>query len=169
LVCHVDSVNLDNLVSDFSRFYILTILYEGSTHGYGIINKFQKRVGKSISPGLVYPFLQTLEGKGLLSHLTEMVGEKEKKTYTLTEEGRRLCHRLFGRFAGILSTAIEPSLNVCAHCGCKTYEGGHREIIDGVETTFCCIHCANSYRGNTPTEGTAHIDTPITLVEEESR
>ncbi len=165
----MSSERLDNLVSDFSRFYILTILYEGPTHGYGIINKFQKRVGKKISPGLVYPFLRILEEKGFLCHSTEMVGEKEKKTYTLTEEGRRLCHRLFVRFAGILSTAIEPSLNVCAHCGCKIYGGGHWEVIDGVETIFCCVHCANSYRGNTPTEGAAHDDTPITLIEEESR
>jgi hypothetical protein len=75
-----------------------------------------------------------------------MVGEKERKVYTLTDEGKQLCTQLFKRFAGIVSTAIEPSLNVCAHCGCKVYEGGHREIINGVETSFCCIHCARSYK-----------------------
>jgi len=138
--------NLDNLVSDFARLYVLTILYEGPTHGYGILRKFQSRVGKKISPGLIYPFLQKLEDRGLVTYNSEMVGEKERKIYTLTDEGRQLCTQLFRRFAGIVSTAIEPSLNVCAHCGCKVYEGGHREIINGVETGFCCVHCARSYK-----------------------
>jgi len=115
------------LVSDFSRFYILTILYEGPAHGYKIINYFKKRVGKEISPSLVYPFLQKLEEKGLLK-------------YTI------LCIGLFKRFAKLISITIEPSLNTCAHCGCKVYEGGYREIINGLETTFCCIHCSHSYK-----------------------
>jgi len=142
----MDAENLDNLVSDFARLYVLTILYEGPTHGYGILSKFQSRVGKKISPGLIYPFLQKLEDRGLITYASEMVGEKERKVYTLTDEGRQLCTQLFRRFAGIVSTAIEPSLNICANCGCKVYEGGHREIINGVETGFCCVHCARSYK-----------------------
>ena len=55
---------MDEIVSDFSRFYILTILYEGPQHGYSIISKFRKRIGKEISPSLVYPFLGQLERKG---------------------------------------------------------------------------------------------------------
>jgi DNA-binding PadR family transcriptional regulator len=52
---------MENLISDFARFYILTLLYEGPTHGYQIITKFKRRVGKTLSPGLIYPFLQKLE------------------------------------------------------------------------------------------------------------
>lgn len=137
---------INNLVSDFSRFFIFTILYEGPIHGYGILRKFKNRVGKTISPGLVYPFLQQLEEKGLLTYIIEPVGEKERKTYKLTDEGRKLCNQLFKRFAGLVSTAIEPSLDVCAHCGCKVYEGGYTEVIEGVETKFCCVHCAHSYK-----------------------
>jgi hypothetical protein len=103
-------------------------------------------VGKKISPGLVYPFLQRLEEKGLVSHDIEMVGEKERKVHNLTEEGTALCNRLFQRFAHLVSVAIEPSLDVCAHCGCKIYEGGHKEVIDGKETVFCCSHCAASFK-----------------------
>jgi DNA-binding PadR family transcriptional regulator len=136
--------NVDDLVSDFARFYILTILYEGPSHGYDILRKFRNRVGKKISPGLVYPFLQTLEDKGLATHSSEMVGEKERKVHYLTEEGTSLCNQLFKRFANLVTVAIEPSLDVCAHCGCKIYEGGYKEIIDGLETTFCCPHCASA-------------------------
>jgi len=138
--------DFDEFVSDFSRFYILTLLYEGPSHGYSIINRFKKRIGKEISPSLVYPFLQQLEEKGLVKHTLKPVGEKEKKVFELTRQGRELCTRLFKRFAGLISIAIEPSLEICAHCGCKVYEGGYREVMNGEETTFCCPHCANSYK-----------------------
>jgi len=137
---------MDELLSDFSRFYILTILYEGPAHGYSILSRFKKRVGKEISPSLVYPFLQQLEEKGLVRHTMKPVGEKEKKVFELTKEGKELCTGLFKRFADLVSIAIEPSLYVCAHCGCKVYEGGYREVINGKETTFCCMHCAQSYK-----------------------
>jgi DNA-binding MarR family transcriptional regulator len=138
--------NMDELVSDFSRFYILTILYEGPTHGYSIINQFKKRVKKEISPSLVYPFLAQLEEKGLVTHIQKPVGDKERKIFQLTEEGRETCVCLFKRFAGLVSIAIEPSLSVCAHCGCKVYEGAYHEVIDGKEKAFCCSHCARSYK-----------------------
>lgn len=138
--------SIDELISDFSRFYILTILYEGPTHGYRIINQFKKRVKKEVSPSLVYPFLQQLEKKGLVTHIKKPVGEKERKIFELTEEGRELCTNLFKRFAELVAIAIEPSLYACAHCGCKVYEGGYREVIFGKETAFCCIHCALSYK-----------------------
>jgi len=138
--------DIKELLSDFSRFYILTILYEGPAHGYSILSHFKRRVGKEVSPSLVYPFLQQLEEKGLVKHIIKPVGEKEKKVFELTNEGREVCTRLFKRFANLISIAIQPSLEVCAHCGCKVYEGGYREVIDGKETTFCCVHCANSYK-----------------------
>lgn len=136
----------DDLISDFSRFYILTILYEGPAHGYSILSNFRKRVGKEVSPSLVYPFLRRLEQKGLVKRTDKPVGEKERKIFELTEEGRTLCTRLFKRFASLVSIAIEPSLEVCAHCGCKVYEGGYREVIEGRKTSFCCKHCASSYK-----------------------
>lgn len=139
---------LDELLSDFSRFYILTILYEGPAHGYQIMSQFKKRVKKEISPSLVYPFLEQLEDKGYVKHTLQPVGDKVKKVFALTDEGRELCTCLFKRFAGLVSIAIEPSLQVCAHCGCKVYEGGHKEVIDGKEMAFCCSHCAASYKEN---------------------
>ena len=138
--------NMDELLSDFSRFYILTILYEGPAHGYSIISKFKQRIKKEISPSLVYPFLAQLEAKGLVNYTVEPVGEKERKIFKLTDQGRELCTGLFKRFADLVSIAIEPSLDVCAHCGCKVYEGAYREVIDGKEMAFCCKHCAASYK-----------------------
>ena len=142
----METENIDDLISDFSRFYILTILYEGPAHGYQILSRFKKRVKKEVSPSLVYPFLQQLEEKGLVKHTLKPVGEKQKKVFELTKKGRELTTVLFKRFADLVSIAIEPSLHVCAHCGCKVYEGGHQETIDGQELMFCCTHCARSYK-----------------------
>ncbi|MDH5483160.1 MAG: PadR family transcriptional regulator [Candidatus Bathyarchaeota archaeon] len=136
----------DDLIVDFSRFYILTILYEGPNHGYSILSRFRKRLGKEVSASLVYPFLKKLEEKGLVMHTDKPIGEKNRKIFELTEEGTLLCTRLFKRFDKLVSVAIEASLETCANCGCKVYEGGHREVIDGKEATFCCVHCAHSYK-----------------------
>jgi len=146
LVTEARNEDIKDLLSDFSRFYILILLYEGPCHGYSILGRFKRRVGKEASPSLVYPFLQQLEEKGLVKHKIKSVGEKEKKVFELTKVGRELCTGLFKRFANLVSVAIEPSLYVCAHCGCKVYEGGYREVINGKETTFCCTHCAHSYK-----------------------
>ncbi|MEM2896053.1 MAG: PadR family transcriptional regulator [Candidatus Bathyarchaeia archaeon] len=140
------SENFDKVVSDFSRFYILVILYEGPAHGYSILDRFKKRIGKEVSPNLVYPFLQQLEEKGLVKHRVKPVGRRKKKVFELTKAGRKVCVQLFKRFSNLISIAIEPSLKVCANCGCKVYEGSYGEIIHGKEVTFCCVHCANSYK-----------------------
>jgi len=98
---------LNELVSDFSRFYLLTILYEGPTYGYSIMRKFNNRIGKKISLDLIYPFLQQLEEKKLILIKSEMIGNKEKNFYNLTEEGRAFCNRLFKRFANLFTFTIE--------------------------------------------------------------
>ena len=137
---------VEEFISDFSRFYILTILYEGPCHGYEIIEKFKKRMQREVSPSLVYPFLQKLERRKLARHTSEMIGQRERKVYELTDEGKALCERAFRRFSKLVSVAIEPSLEICANCGCKVYEGGYSEIINGKQTVFCCVHCANAYK-----------------------
>jgi len=145
----LNPMSINEFLSDFSRFYILIILYEKPSHGYEILGKFQKRVGKKVSPSLVYPFLQRLERKGLVRHNVTKVGEKKKKkVFELTDEGKLFCRRLFRRFSDLVSVILEPSLDVCAHCGCKVYEGGYRKTINGEEMVFCCIHCARSYEQN---------------------
>jgi hypothetical protein len=94
----------------------------------------------------------------MVSIESEMVGEKERKIYYLTEKGLEFTDRNFQRFAGIISTALETSLNICAHCGCKVYEGAHMEVIEGNEMTFCCIHCASHYRHESENmNNTSHI------------
>jgi PadR family transcriptional regulator, regulatory protein PadR len=138
---------INEIVSDFSRVYILTLLHEGPVHGYEIISTFKKVIGKEVSPSLVYPFLKQLEQKGLVKHTLKPVGAKKRKVFELTAEGRAFSEQLFKRFSELISVALAPSLEVCAHCGCKVLEGsGYSERIKDRELTFCCIHCAASYK-----------------------
>ncbi|MDR1993757.1 MAG: PadR family transcriptional regulator [Nitrososphaerota archaeon] len=137
---------MDDLISDFNRFYILTLLYKGPIHGYSIIIQFKCRIGKEISPSLVYPFLQQLEEKGYVKHTAELVEDKKRKNFELTKTGKECCTTLFKRFTELVSTAIESSIYACDHCNCKIYESAYRETIDCIEMTFCCIHCAQSYK-----------------------
>ena len=138
--------DIKKIVSDFNRVYILTILHEGPVHGYQIISRFRKVLGKNISPSLVYPFLTQLEQKNLVKHTLKPVGAKKRKIFELTEEGKEFSEQLFKRFSEIISVALEPSLEVCAHCGCKIYKGGYVERIEDRGLTFCCVHCAASYK-----------------------
>ncbi len=141
-----NSAEINEIVSDFSRVYILTILHEGPVHGYQIISRFKKVIGKEVSPSLVYPFLKQLEQKGLVTHTLKPVGAKKRKVFELTIDGKEFSEQLFKRFSELISVALEPSLEVCAHCGCKVYEGGYTERIKDKELKFCCIHCAASYK-----------------------
>jgi PadR family transcriptional regulator PadR len=137
--------DINEIVSDFSRVYILTILYERPVHGYEIISRFRSALGKDVSPSLVYPFLKQLEDKGLAKH-SMTPGAKKKKVFELKTEGRIFAQQLFKRFSQLIGIALEPRLDICAHCGCKVYEGSHKEMIGSKELVFCCCHCATSYK-----------------------
>ena len=138
--------DLQDILSDFSQFYIVILLSEGPIHGYGMIRAFKQRTGKTLSAGTLYPFLQGLESKGFVGKKDVSTGKRPKIVYSLTRKGRSFCDRLFKRFAAITVSALEPSLETCASCGAKVYEGAHHEIIDGTELAFCCVHCAKAFK-----------------------
>jgi Fe2+ or Zn2+ uptake regulation protein len=124
-------VKILNLV----KFYAICLLAERPKHGYEIIKDIGEKMEKSVSPGQIYPFLSLLEKKGMLQHGPS--GKRDKKVYNLTPKGRAF---------EIVDIAIEPRLSVCAHCSCKVYSGGYREKVGGKKLTFCCTHCAKSFR-----------------------
>lgn len=140
------SIDEEKLLSDFTRFYLLVLLYESPIHGYGLKQKFEKRLNKGISDSLIYPFLSKLEDKGFLEQKIEKIGKKEKKIYTLTPEGKKFAEKMFLRFSGIIDTAIEPNIMTCAGCGIRLYQSSYQEIIDGVKYNFCCTHCAENFK-----------------------
>lgn len=149
----------EDVALDIIRSSIILLLSEKPLHGYGIMQEVETRIGRQVNPSLLYPFLKQLEKNGLVKSTREPVGKKPKKVYELTATGKKLATRIYKRIASMVSMAIEPNLSVCFHCGCKIYEGGFRETIDGRERIFCCVHCAQAYKNELssthhPSEGT---------------
>jgi DNA-binding PadR family transcriptional regulator len=70
------------------RAAVLVLLAEKPMHGYQVIHEIEERSGGAWkpSPGSVYPTLQLLADEGLIS-AKESNG---RKTYSLTDEGKRL-------------------------------------------------------------------------------
>ena len=69
---------------DMIRSSIILLLSEQSLHGYGIMKEVKIRIGKSVNPGLLYPFLRQLEEKGFVKSTKKPIGQKPKKIYELT-------------------------------------------------------------------------------------
>jgi len=136
---------LGDIVGEFEKSYILLILCEDPSHGYGVLTKYRHRTGRQLSAGTLYPFLQTLEKQGIVSSRDKPVGKRPRREYSLTPKGRHAAEQLFNRFASITGAAFESNLEVCAGCGCKV-RGAHYEEFEGTKLAFCCCHCAAAYR-----------------------
>jgi DNA-binding PadR family transcriptional regulator len=69
------------------KYVILDLLKDKPSHGYEIIRTLEERFRGFYAPsaGVVYPTLQMLEEMGYVT----AVEQDGKKTYTVTEEGRR--------------------------------------------------------------------------------
>ncbi|MDG6971132.1 MAG: PadR family transcriptional regulator [Nitrososphaerota archaeon] len=134
------------VATDLVRCTVMMLLYNGPHHGYSIMAELQKRLGRAVSPAIIYPFLASLSDAGYVTSRQEREGRRLKILYTLTPEGRRFSERVFRRLSSIVSTAIYPNSSVCAHCGCRLVEPGHVEKVGRREMIFCCVHCATAYK-----------------------
>jgi PadR family transcriptional regulator PadR len=69
---------------------VLELLDEQPIHGYQVISKIRKSFGVYLGPSTVYPLLGSLEKKGQVSSVWNMQGERPRKVYQLTSEGKEL-------------------------------------------------------------------------------
>ena len=69
---------------------VLEFLNEQPMHGYQIITKIRKSFGVYFGPSTIYPLLGVLEKKGQVSSEWNMEGERPRKVYQLTSEGKDL-------------------------------------------------------------------------------
>ena len=131
-------------ITNMVKFFAILLLNEGSKHGYEIIKEIEEKLGKKPSPGQIYPFLIKLEKNHYIK--SKKIKGRNKKIYSLTKAGRDFVRKMLNRFGGLIDVAVEPRLSVCAHCGCKVYEGGYKEMIRDKKLAFCCVYCANSFK-----------------------
>jgi len=69
---------------------VLQFLDSQAMHGYQIITKIRRSFGVYFGPSTIYPLLISLEKKGFVTSQWNMKGERPRKVYELTNEGRNL-------------------------------------------------------------------------------
>lgn len=74
-----------------SKFYVLKILYEGPSHGYGILKQLTALTGGCCIPtfGTIYPVLKKLtkEGYAKILKVPNDESKRKRKVYALTPKG----------------------------------------------------------------------------------
>lgn len=89
-------------VERFAEPAILLLLRERPAHGYELLDRLPALVGERVDMGNLYRFLRALEDEGIVrSRWQDDVPGPSKRTYELTDSGRRLLER----WATALSTA----------------------------------------------------------------
>ena len=119
------------------RLYTLILLQEGEKTGYEIMNRIEESVGEKPSTSFIYPFLSDLNEQGLVS--VER-GGRNKKIYSLTEDGENFASEKLESFGEIIDASIKDQVEKCGNCGCEIFSGGYEE--DG--KVYCCEHCASN-------------------------
>ena len=133
----------DIKITNMVKFYTLCLLATGPKHGYDLIKELQEKLGRRISASNMYPFLKILSKNKLIKF--DKIGKRDKKSYYLTQDGKKFTKNMFSKFGDLIDIAIEPRITTCP-CGCRIYSGGHTEKIRGKFVKFCCSHCAKIYK-----------------------
>ena len=83
-------------ITGFLDLIVLSLLRQGSMHGYGLIAEIHDRFRVLISPGTLYPLLARLEEAGLVS---SSVDERRRRSYVLLERGEERLEEMLGKLA----------------------------------------------------------------------
>jgi DNA-binding PadR family transcriptional regulator len=84
------------LVAASIKPFVLSILAEGESYGYAVIQRVKALTGGRIewTTSTLYPVLHSLENKGLLESQWRISGEgPRRKYYRLTPKGRKALER----------------------------------------------------------------------------
>jgi DNA-binding PadR family transcriptional regulator len=86
----IDNMKFHDLLIGFVRIHVLHHAAEGEVYGQWLIEELARH-GYRISPGTLYPMLQTMEERGYLASREDAEGRlgRRRKVYTATSEGRR--------------------------------------------------------------------------------
>ncbi|AEH24032.1 PadR family transcriptional regulator [Pyrococcus yayanosii] len=85
----------------YLKLLILHMLRENPMHGYAIMSELEKRYGiPGPSAGAVYPVLSELKRLGLIEVTGQ--GKREKKVYSITQEGFEFLEENKGKLEEIL-------------------------------------------------------------------
>lgn len=96
-----------------SYFYILLCLFEGSNHGYGIMQMTEQLSGGrvKIGSGTMYGATGNMLKKGWITECPDLGGDR-RRMYRLTDTGREVLLSEYRRIAALTECAasiIEPA------------------------------------------------------------
>ncbi len=93
---NIDNEILDNLVQELRRgTIVLSVLSQlgKPQYGYSLVQSLEDK-GLNLDPGTLYPLLRRLEKQNLLSSEWETSGNKPRKYYILSENGKNIYNLL---------------------------------------------------------------------------
>lgn len=99
-------------VRGFSRPLIIWLIFLKPMHGYNLMREFKNITGKRLKPGVVYPFLHSLEEGGYIVGMWAKNGKRRVKSYRLTAKGERLLKSLKKRVAVPLGDILLELLRI---------------------------------------------------------
>jgi len=93
---------------------ILAVIEPGPLHGYAVMEALRHRSGGALDmpTGTLYPALRRLERGGLVQSEWSTVGGRERRTYAITDAGRRsLAQERAGwrDFAAVIEGVLRPA------------------------------------------------------------
>jgi len=79
---------VQHITKNLLDIQILRIINKQPTWGYQIKKQIEAMSGLKIRHGALYPLLQKLENKGLITSQKQQQGKRIRKIYTITEKGK---------------------------------------------------------------------------------
>ena len=98
-----------NLTKNLLDIITLELLETRPMHGYEIMVTIRKNYGINFGPSTIYPILTTLEKKQYLKCTWNMTGERPRKIYELTTDGKALLTILQTRLRQFVEVSEKPA------------------------------------------------------------
>jgi len=84
---------IKNMVRGFRELIILLFLSDRPMHGYEIMKRFEELFYVAYPTSIIYPMLRSLEKKGYIKSEWKKTGEREKRIYLITGEGKKVLEK----------------------------------------------------------------------------
>lgn len=95
-----------------AELLILSALEDGQLHGYDIAREIGRRSGGLLTfhVASLYPLLYKLEDRGWIAgRWVEKTGQRRRRCYRLTSEGRRVLAKQRGRWAAFVAALTKAA------------------------------------------------------------
>ena len=101
-----------NPLRHFLFHQIFNILKDGPVHGYQIMLDVEKNTGGCWRPStaMVYKALSEMESVGHVTSTEEKAGDRTRRVYSITQQGRREEERKEQSIASFINSIIYPAL-----------------------------------------------------------